>query len=293
MLWPSPYNAKLSDKHRELFFRHLADDLSVKEGEQQFELVAGLLAWLERRSNSAMTILGICGAQGSGKSTLADQLALMLDENGVSALVLSMDDFYLTKQQRETLGKEIHPLLKTRGVPGTHDMSRMVEVIAALKSGKSASIPRFDKALDDRSKQEQLVDAPVQVLIVEGWCLGAKPQTGNELKVAVNALEREEDKNGVWRRYVNRQLESEPYQAVFAMLDLLVFIKVPEFQKVLEWRWRQEQQLGSRGMSIQQIERFVMHYERLTRHILKQLPLDADLVFNLKDDHSVETIIIK
>lgn len=293
MLWPSPYNAKLSDRHRELFFRHLADDLSLKEGEQQFELVAGLLAWLEKRSKSTMTILGICGAQGSGKSTLADQLALMLGENGVSALVLSMDDFYLTKQQRETLGKEIHPLLKTRGVPGTHDMSRMVEVLTALKSGKSASIPRFDKALDDRSTQEQLVDAPVQVLIVEGWCLGARPQTANELKEAVNELEAEEDKDGVWRHYVNRQLESEHYQAVFAMLDLLVFIKVPEFQKVLEWRWRQEQQLGSRGMSIQQIERFVMHYERLTRQLLKQLPEDADLVLNLKNDHSVQAISIK
>lgn len=298
MLWPAPYNTRLSGRHRKFFFQHL-QGLSAKEGEQQFEVVAGMLNWLEQwRSKTGMTVLGVAGAQGTGKSTLAHQLALMLSVNNVSALVLSIDDFYFTKQERERLAKKVHPLLRTRGVPGTHDMKLMADVIAAMKLGKTASLPVFDKATDDRRKEKRAVSSPVEVLIVEGWCLGARPQAQDQLQQAVNALEAEEDEKAVWRSYVNRQLESEAYQRVFAQLDRLVFIKVPSFQKVLDWRWRQEQQLrGNAGdgqpMELPDIKRFIMYYERLTRHMIRHLPADADLVFNLNNDHCVDYIAIK
>jgi D-glycerate 3-kinase len=80
-------------------------------------------------------IIGINGTQGSGKSTLADYLCTMLGEQGLNCVSLSLDDFYLTRAERETLAAEVHPLLKTRGVPGTHDVSLALQTIDSLRKG--------------------------------------------------------------------------------------------------------------------------------------------------------------
>jgi len=52
---------------------------------------------------------------------------------------------------------------------------------------------------------------------------------------------------------------------------------------VLAWRWQAEQQLqathpGRTGMSWPQLERFVQHYERVSRQALRTLPALADRV---------------
>ena len=114
-----------------------------------------LASWLIRqhRTNKPL-FLGINGAQGTGKSTLADFLQLALEESvGWHVAVLSIDDFYLTKTEREHLRKTTHPLLITRGVPGTHDLqllSTCIEQLRNLNLGSKLSLPRFDKAQEDR-----------------------------------------------------------------------------------------------------------------------------------------------
>src|ERR1700743_3163225 len=98
-------------------------------------------------------ILGLSGLQGSGKSTLAAALIDAARERGWSAVTLSLDDVYLTRAERESLGGEVHPLLRTRGVPGTHDLALLASTLDALdKAGpeRPGAIPRLDKGQDER-----------------------------------------------------------------------------------------------------------------------------------------------
>jgi len=238
-----------------------------------------------------MQILGINGAQGSGKSTLAELLAIIFRERfGWKVAVLSMDDLYLSRAVRQRLAQEVHPLLATRGVPGTHDVQLGLDTIAALRaagSGEEIRLPRFDKANDEPVPLEcrQLAHGQVDLLIFEGWCLGALPQADSELAEPCNDLERIEDAGGVWRRYVNRQL-TEVYPSLFSAIDYQVFLKVPDFDAVLRWRGKQEDDLraGKKGKQVMdraELERFVQHFERLTRSQLISMPVSADVVFEL------------
>lgn len=248
--------------------------------------------------NDATLVIGINGCQGSGKSTLAALLVLLLREmQGIHSINLSLDDFYLTRLKREELAVNVHPLLKTRGVPGTHDVGLALQTIKALSKSGEVAIPRFNKALDDRQKKSDwpIVKAPVDVIIIEGWCLGVRPQTQAELEVAINTLEAEEDK-GEWRAYVNDRLAGE-YQELFELLDMLIMLKVPDFSKVLEWRLQQENKLrekmtarpGSKLMNEDQLIRFISHYERLTRHALNTVPETADVVYQLNDKQGIHS----
>jgi D-glycerate 3-kinase len=108
-------------------------------------------------------VIGLCGAQGSGKSTTAGRLGTRLEVNGYATAVLSIDDFYLTRAERAALADSIHPLLTTRGVPGTHDVKLVMHTLLNLLEAGAADtvpIPKFDKSRDDRVK----VGASVPVL---------------------------------------------------------------------------------------------------------------------------------
>ncbi len=238
-------------------------------------------------------VLGICGAQGSGKSTLAATLAEALAGQGRRAAVLSLDDLYLTRAERGELARTAHPLLATRGVPGTHDPALGLEVIARLERGEAAALPRFDKARDDRAPPAQWPQAPehCEVLILEGWCLGARPQDEAALAQPVNALEANEDPAGVWRRHANDALAGA-YAPLFARIDALVLLAAPGFEVVHGWRLEQERALGAGpgAMDAAAIARFIAHYERLTRHILTEMPPRADLVVRLGQDRAPLTI---
>src|SRR5690606_26489272 len=73
--------------------------------------------------NHQALLVGVSGCQGSGKTTLASLLVLLLREMlGLRCINLSIDDFYLTRAERQQLAATVHPLLATRGVPGTHDV---------------------------------------------------------------------------------------------------------------------------------------------------------------------------
>lgn len=239
-------------------------------------------------------VVGICGAQGSGKSTLAAGLASRCEAGGLTVAVLSIDDLYLTRAERETLGRDVHPLLRTRGVPGTHDVALGLALLEHLDRGRATPVPRFDKARDDRAPREQwdLAAAGTELLIFEGWCVGARPAPEAALAQPVNALERDEDAEGIWRAYANAALAGD-YQRLFARIDLLMLLAAPSFAVVRDWRIEQEQDLRGREgsdaagvMSDAQVTRFIQHYERLTRHILAEMPARADLVAMLAEDRT-------
>ena len=235
-------------------------------------------------ARAGLVVAGICGAQGSGKSTLAEALRARFAARGTACAVLSLDDLYLPRAERLELAHRVHPLLATRGVPGTHDVALGLRTLAALERGEAAALPRFDKARDDRAPAAQWPRAPADCgrLRLEGGGRGARPQDGAARAEPVNALERLEDAGGLWRGHANAALAGD-YQRLFARLDVLVLLAAPGFEVVRRWRGEQEAALlrrdpaASRAMDGAALDRFISHYERLTRHILAEMPARADL----------------
>ncbi len=265
-----------------------------------------LAAWMAgRKRGQRASIVGINGGQGSGKSTAAKFLKdELLAAHGLHAVVLSLDDFYLPRADRERLALEVHPLFATRGVPGTHDVQLGIdtlEKLRELRQGDSLALPQFSKADDDRMPPSRWssVTGPVDIVLVEGWCVGTPPQTSAELTEPVNELEATEDADGRWRSIVNEQLRTT-YAVWFSQLDALVFLRVPDIDSVRRWRWQQEQDTASVASSSAiglqsraQLDRFIQHYERLTTHALRVLPARADVLLTLGEDHAVGSILFR
>lgn len=234
-------------------------------------------------------IVGINGAQGSGKTTLCKFLEVLLKQRSLRAVTLALDDLYLTHAERLQLAAEVHPLFATRGVPGTHAVAMAFGIIEDVLAGRTFEIPRFDKSYDDRSNEVTRITGPVDVLLFEGWCVGATPQEPDQLKRPINVLEAEEDPDAIWRTLVNHWL-GEDYKRLFSLIDMLVMLKVEHFDAVLENRMLQEQKLaelsplGGALMGEDELIRFVSHYERLTRHMLKEMPERADILFEIGPD---------
>lgn len=275
----------MSDIDLEAF---IAEERLPESFRRTAELVCEPLAARAQRrriDRKRCAVIGLCGAQGSGKTTVAKYTARLLAGRGLSAVALSLDDFYLTREARQRLAKDVHPLLATRGPPGTHDVGMAGAAIDALRTRGKATLPRFDKATDTRSPRStwRTVASPVDVILLEGWCVGAISQGEAALATPVNDLERDEDPKGIWRHYVNDQLEG-PYKALFARLHDLVLLEAPSFEVVAGWRGEQEAKLrtqGKGGMDDAEVARFVAYYERLTRWILAEMPGRADWVVTL------------
>lgn len=254
------------------------------------ELVASLAAGLAGKSGGP-PLIGVAGAQGCGKTTLARAAAGRL-----GGAVLSLDDVYRTRTERARLGREVHPLLAVRGPPGTHDLALAERTIAALTAagpGTLTPLPAFDKLADDRAAA---ADWPVfrgrpAVILIDGWCLGATAQPAAALAEPVNALEREEDADGVWRRRVNAALAGR-YQTFLDRFDAIIHLAAPGFDTVLDWRCEQEAGLlgiapGDLPASRREaLGRFIQHFERITRHMLAG-GVRADVVARLTADRQL------
>ncbi len=227
-------------------------------------------------SGATVPVLAISGVQGSGKSTLAAQVVARAQARGLNAAALSIDDVYLIRAQRQRLARQVHPLLITRGPPAFEHQQV--------------------KLADERLPEAQwaALDAPLDLLVFEGWFLGTPAQDDAELDSPLNALEREADPDGRWRRWCNQALARD-YPALWQRCDRLWFLQPPDFSVVPRWRWQQEQNLqaaqpGRHGMSRPQLERFVQYYERVSRQALRALPDRADHVVVLDGQRQVQAV---
>ncbi len=284
----------------EISQRALPDDFL--DTVEQWYLPTARHIYQQQQAQQHCLLVSFNGAQGSGKSTITAFLRLLLrHEFGLYTVEISIDDFYLTRAERRQLAEQVHPLFITRGVPGTHDVElarRTIDCLQHCAQENPCPLPGFDKAIDDRADPASwsVVQEPVQVILFEGWCNHAPVQTEQELKQAVNELERREDPDAVWRRYANEQLKVY-HQQLFDPADMLVYLQVPSFEKVYEWRGLQEQKLARSAndnkhavMDEQQLARFIQHYERITRACLQQLPQTADLVLRLDEYHAIQSL---
>ncbi len=287
--------------------QRINDFIEAQQLPDDFQIVVNdhylpLARWLHNNVVSGETlVVGINGAQGTGKSVLSAVLKITLEHTWADRVaILSLDDIYLTRHQRQTLARSVHPLLQTRGVPGTHDVELGIDIIQQLKTlkpGQSMCLPRFDKALDDRkpSTEWEIFTGPTDLIIFEGWCVGATPLDTDNLDTPINDLEAAEDRDGQWRHYINGQLQG-PYRTLFAALNVLIMLKAPDFDSIRRWRIEQEVKLAASNtsdsaasaiMDEDAVIRFIQHYERLTQHNLSEMPDRADVVLSLDNRHQV------
>ena len=270
-LAPEPDRRRLADLHE-----RLPADAPV-----DWRAVAAIAALALRDKRC----VGLSGGQGAGKSTLAALIAQALALVGRGAAVCSLDDFYLDRRERSKLAREVHPLLATRGPPGTHDVALALAVLDDVLAGRSTRLPRFDKGRDEPCPRTQwpLVES-VDTLVFEGWCLGVEPQPEAMLRRPVNRLEAEEDRDGRWRAYVNAACAD--YARLWQRVDWWIYIEVPDMAAVRRWRMAQERALApDRRMTGAQLDRFIAHYERLTAWQRSSFAPKADWRLRLGRDH--------
>lgn len=285
--------------------QHQLPEGYAESARRYFEPVARRLIELQTSANKPYFV-ALNGCQGSGKTTLADYLKHWLETQGKRAISISLDDFYLTKAERFELSERVHPLFRVRGVPGTHDTALMVEVLSSLAVGKEVSIPRFNKATDDRVAPSDWtqVQGFVDFILMEGWCWGARHQTEEVLETPVNTLESERDETGIWRRYVNDTLAAD-YEPLYSFMDCWLMLKAPSFGCVYQWRLEQENKLraklGSDVSSVslnpavsglmtpEQVAEFVQFYQRITEALLTRLPDRADVVWTLDANRQIQS----
>jgi len=262
--------------------------------------------WIAKRVNKNKPLMiGLAGGQGSGKTTISSILTLILKKYfNLNVFKFSIDDFYKTRKDRKLLSKNKHSLLMTRGVPGTHDIDLMLSFFKKVKAKKfkSLQVPTFNKAIDDRCSKSlwHKIKSKPDVVIFEGWCVGARAQTNNQLKKPINSLEKVYDKSAKWRLYVNNQLKTK-YKILFKQLDGLLYLKAKNFELLRNWRLKQERKLwvqtknkkNLKLMSSGDVINFMQTYQRITQQMLKDAIKSSSIIMNLNSNHQIQNIKFK
>ncbi|QIB66303.1 hypothetical protein [Kineobactrum salinum] len=292
-------DAAVGSWRQQFLHRHQLDTGYLASAQHWFDPLAEALV-AHRNGASRPLLVGVNGCQGSGKTTFCDYLCTVLGaEHGLRTIALSLDDFYLPRTERRALAERVHPLLVTRGVPGTHEMPLLLATLDALlepRGARPVAVPRFDKGADDRVPRPQWdrVTLPLDIVLLEGWCLGAEQQSEAQLATPCNALEQQEDPLGHWRHYVNQCLATD-FPPLHARIDRWVMLQAPSFDCVYRWRREQEDKLiarrsgqaPARAMDASALARFIQHYERLTRHCLETLPGKMDDLLQLDQQRRI------
>jgi len=262
--------------------------------------------WIAAKvKNKRPFIVGLGGGQGTGKTTMTTIISIVLKKYfKFIVFKISIDDFYKTRKERLSLSKKIHPSLMTRGVPGTHDINLMLNFFKRVKNNKfrTLKLPKFNKAIDDRCKKKlwYSIKKKPDVIIFEGWCVGAKAEKNNTLKKTINSLERKCDKKMIWRKYVNQQLKSK-YKKLFNQLSCLLFLKANNFSLLQRWRLKQEKKLwlknkkssNNKIMNKKAIINFMQTYQRITENMIKNAPKYASIILNLNSNHQIKSLEYK
>ena len=262
--------------------------------------------WIASKAkNKKPFIVGLGGGQGTGKTTITSIISIVLKKYfKLNVFKISIDDFYKTKKERTLLSKKVHPSLITRGVPGTHDVSSMFSFFKRVKSKnfRALKLPKFNKAIDDRYNKKlwHSIKKKPDIIIFEGWCVGARAEKNNSLKKVINSLERNNDKKLIWRKFVNQQLKLK-YKKLYTQLDCMLFLKANNFRLLQQWRLKQEKKLwlknersrNNKIMNKKDVIKFMQTYQRITQNMLKHAPKYSSMILNLNRNHQIKSVKYK
>ena len=263
-----------------------------------------LCFWISKKAEKKRPyFVGLAGGQGTGKTTISSLIRIILIKYfRLNVFRISIDDFYKTRKERINLSKRVHPMLLTRGVPGTHDINMMLNFFRNSKSKKfkRLKLPTFNKAIDDRFNKKKWYDLKKRpdVIIFEGWCVGAKSEKNLTLKKTINSMEKIKDQKQVWRKYVNHQLKSK-YKNLYSQLNCLIFLKAKNFSLLQKWRLKQERKLGvkskvkSKIMSKADVLNFMQTYQRITQNMFRNMPKYSSIIINLNSNHQIKSAVYK
>ena len=240
--------------------------------------------------------LMIAGSQGSGKSTLSVLIKkFFLKFYSKNVVILCIDDFYLSSFQRKQLARKFNTdLFETRGVPGTHNLKLLYKVTNNLIKKKfPVYVPVFDKVTDNKKNYKRKI-SKVDLLILEGWCVGSKPIDMKYLKMNINDLEKKNDSNLIWRTAYNSALTD--YQKLFKKFNYYLFIKFPHWEFVIDWKYKQELDLRSLKSNIhlkKKLHQFIKYYEKLSKWMSLNTPSYCNVLITLDRNQSIKKITYK
>ena len=282
-------------KKIELIIQKELNNLTGKKFSKSYicKYILAIVEYIDKTNDKKFII---SGSQGSGKSTLSKLIKIIIEKtSSKKVMLLSIDDYYLSKMDRYNISQQIHPLLITRGVPGTHDIKKLKEHLRQFKKKQFPIItPTFNKLKDDISKKTKVFNK-ADVLILEGWCCGAKPIENKFLKINLNKVEQELDKDFKWRKYYNSKLKNE-YQQIFKTFDRIIYLQPPSFNFVLKWRYAQEKNNAKKTktknfMNKNTTKNFILYYEKLTKWMIKNMPDKADMLIKIDKAQKIKKIM--
>ena len=234
----------------------------------------------------------IAGSQGSGKSSLALLISEYLKKYYLkSSVIISLDDFYISKNKRLKLARTIHPLFATRGVPGTHDIELLQKKLQKLNNKDfPVYLPIFDKTTDSRKKSFKKI-TQADIIILEGWCIGAKPITDTFLYKNINNLEKFKDPQFIWRKNYNDYLYL--YQKIFSKFNYFIYLQFNNWKNVIEWKYKQELRLRNKTkdpLLKKYLSEFIQYYEKISRWMFKKSPNDCHLLIKIDSKQKIKQI---
>ena len=281
------------------------EKFSNKEVMLKSFLIPMCFSIVKNSNNKKPYFVGLAGGQGTGKTTISSIIKIILEKYfKLKVFKISIDDFYKTRKNRLYLSKKIHPMLMTRGVPGTHDIQMILNFFKKAKSKnfKKIELPNFNKAIDDRSPKKSWykINQKPDVIIFEGWCVGAKAELNKTLKKPINSLEKYNDQKFIWRRYVNQQLKTD-YKKLYSQLNCMIYLKAKNFSLLQKWRLKQEHKLrlitkkssSHKIMNKDDVINFMQTYQRITENMFKKMPKYASIILNLNSNHQIKSAIYK
>ncbi len=259
--------------------------------------------WISKKADKKKPyFVGLAGGQGTGKTTISSIIKIILENYfKLKVFKISIDDFYKTRKERISLSKKVHPMLLTRGVPGTHDINMMLDFFkkSKRKNFNKMKLPSFNKAIDDRFSKNKwnTINKRPDVIIFEGWCVGARAEANKTLKKSINFMEKANDHKLVWRKFVNQQLRTK-YKKLYSQLNCMIYLKAKNFSLLQKWRLKQEHKLwlktkkkgGHKIMSKGDVINFMQTYQRITQNMFKYAPKYFSIILNLNSNHQIKSI---